>query len=115
MVVTLLYRGLRIAGLHVGVQNARRFFPPDTPAIELRLDHVSILCPLSPHFWEDRAEICDPRLCGWLESKFSYRSTARSVPHLTLLPTSPGVYRLTSLNLALASTPDAALSGSASV
>jgi len=97
MVVTLLYRGLRISGLHIGQQNAQRFFPAGTSSIEIHLDHLSILCNLSPRFWQDHPELQDPRLCVWLESKFPYRAPVNTVPHLELSPSGPGSFRLNSL------------------
>jgi hypothetical protein len=99
MVVSLLYRGLRIAGLHIGQQNAKRFFPAGSTAVELQLDHLTILCPLNPRFWDEHPEILDARLCGWLESKFHHRGSDTASPHLTLVPSGPGAFQLRSLTM----------------
>ena len=69
MVVKAQYEGHRISGIWVGVNNVRRYFSKRTTVIELQLDHLQIQCGLTPHFWEGRPEINDPRLCDWLESK----------------------------------------------
>jgi hypothetical protein len=108
MVVTLLYRGLRITGIHVGRENALRHFTSGSTSVELQMDHLAILCSLGPRFWEDRPEIQDPRLCLWLESKFHQRGTGVSAPHLALVPSGPNSFRITSLAL----TPPPALSKS---
>jgi hypothetical protein len=69
MIVTSLCVGHHVTGLKVGAKNARRYFPRGAREIELRLDHLCIECALAPDFWQDQAEIHDPRLCLWLESK----------------------------------------------
>jgi len=115
MVVTLLYRGLRIVGLHVGTQNAKRYFAAGSTFVELHLDHLSILCPLSPRFWEDRPEILDARLCGWLEAKLHQCASGVAVPHLALVPAGPGAFRISSLAMAPATASAALVHDSATV
>jgi len=79
MLVTSQCDGSRVTGLYVGADNVRRYFPKRFSRIELRLDHLRIECGLSPHFWNGRPEIHDPRLCLWLESKQAKR-TERGTP-----------------------------------
>jgi hypothetical protein len=55
-------------GLHVGVENAQRFFPESIPEIDLHLDHLQIQFSLNPEFWRGKPEIFDERLSSWLES-----------------------------------------------
>jgi len=51
MVVKTQSKGREITGLHVGVNNVRRFFPKHIAVIELQLDHLQIQCGLGPDFW----------------------------------------------------------------
>ena len=51
--------------------------PAEFPArkckhIELQLGHLHIHCDLPPEFWQERPEICDPRLADWLFSHGSF-------------------------------------------
>ncbi len=71
MVVKTQSKGRGVTGLHVGMNNVRRYFPKGTRDIELQLGHLTIQCGLKPDFWEGEPEIYDPRLCAWLESKHS--------------------------------------------
>ena len=59
----------RIAALHVGIGNVLRFFSREFSIVELELDHLRIQCELNPEFWAAKPEICDRRLCAWLEAK----------------------------------------------
>ena len=69
MVVKTQSKGHGVTGLHVGVNNVRRYFPKHIASIELQLDHLQIECGLNPNFWQGEPEIFDPRLCAWLESR----------------------------------------------
>ena len=71
MVVKTQIRGREVTGLHVGARNARRYFSQQTSIIELQLDDLNIQCGLSPEFWQGQPEIHDPRLCEWLDFRFS--------------------------------------------
>jgi hypothetical protein len=94
MVVKTQSKGRGQTGLHVGVANARRYFPRDTSVIELQLDHLQIQCGLAPGFWQDQPEIYDPRLCAWLESKnFHMRSDRTPVP-LVMIPAGKNSFKL---------------------
>ena len=75
MLVKTQCKGRGLTGLNVGTNNAQRYFPRDTAAIELQLDHLQIQCKLGPDFWQGQPEIYDPRLCAWLESKHLNRTT----------------------------------------
>jgi hypothetical protein len=56
MVVLTQSKGHGVTGLHVGIDNVRRYFPKRISAIELQLDHLQIQCGLSPNFWEGQPE-----------------------------------------------------------
>src|SRR4051794_10692273 len=68
-----------IAALHVGIGNVLRFFSRDSSIIELELDHLRIQCELPPDFWAAKPEICDRRLCAWLQAK-RHGSAESSIP-----------------------------------
>ncbi len=59
MVVRTQCKGRGITGLHVGVNNVRRYFPKDISVIELQLDHLQIQCGLRPEFWNGEPDIVD--------------------------------------------------------
>lgn len=81
-------------GLHVGDSNVRRYFSRELPVIELQLDHLQIQCGLDETFWDGEANIFDPRLCAWLESK-NYHESGRHTPiSLSLIPSGPNSFRL---------------------
>ena len=67
MVVKTNSKAFGVTGLHVGATNARRYFPKNSPVVELLLDHLQIQCWLRADFWKGQPEIFDPRLCAWLE------------------------------------------------
>ena len=94
MVVRTQCKGRGLTGLHVGVNNVRRYFPKQIDAIELQLDHLSIRCGLSPHFWQDQPEIFDPRLCAWLENKHLHDKCDRSPVPLAMIPSGENSFRL---------------------
>jgi len=41
-------KGRGVTGLHVGMNNVRRYFPKQISSIELQLDHLQIQCGLKP-------------------------------------------------------------------
>jgi hypothetical protein len=94
MVVKTQSKGRGVTGLHVGATNVRRYFPRDVLVIELELDHLQIQCGLDPAFWQDKPDICDPRLCAWLESKhFQSRPDRTPVP-LAMIPSGGNAFKL---------------------
>ena len=97
MVVKAQYEGHRISGIWVGVNNVRRYFSKRTTVIELQLDHLQIQCGLTPHFWEGRPEIHDPRLCDWLESKNLQERFSRTGVPLAMIPAGKNAYKLASI------------------
>jgi hypothetical protein len=81
-------------GLHIGEVNVQQYFPKDQLQIELELDHLRIVCPLLPSFWQDRPEIHDQRLSCWLESKrCSGKLGAQDAP-VTMIPSGEASFRL---------------------
>lgn len=93
MVVKMLNKGHGQARLLVGVQNVRRYFPKSMPAIELLLDHLQIECDLTEAFWNGQAEIDDPRLSAWLESKKLQKPGQNAAP-LAMIPSGKNCFRL---------------------
>jgi hypothetical protein len=94
MVVRTQNKGRSITGLHVGVSNARRFFPKGTSAVDLLLDHLQIQCALKPDFWDGEADITDPRLCAWLEAKHPLNQVNQQPIALDLVPTGNNAFRI---------------------
>ncbi len=94
MVVQTQSKGRGLTGLHVGANNVRRYFPRNTEAIELQLDHLEIQCGLAPDFWQDQPEIHDPRLCAWLESKNLHERPGQSPIPLAMIPAGKNCFRL---------------------
>ena len=94
MMVKAQYRGNRVAGLYVGANNARRYFSKRARLIELQLDHLRIVCGLAPHFWTDKPEIQDPRLCVWLEAKRQDAELNQTEFPLALIPAGRNSFRL---------------------
>jgi hypothetical protein len=95
MIVKTQYKGRVFTGVEIGAANARQYFPKEIHVIELHLDHLLIQLDLAPDFWdEDGAQMCDPRLSAWLESKnFNSRPGDEPIP-LALIPTGKSCYRL---------------------
>ena len=93
MVVKTQCKARGITGLHVGVDNVRRYFPKHISVIELQLDHLHIQCGLDPGFWQGHPDIFDPRLCAWLESRL-HRNTDRSPIPLAMIPAGKNSFRL---------------------
>lgn len=94
MVVKTQCKGSEVTGLHVGLANARRYFPRNATAIELQLDHLRIECGLPPEFWSGQPEIHDPRLCAWLQSKQFGSLSSRSPLPLNMIPSGENSFRL---------------------
>jgi hypothetical protein len=94
MVVKTQCKGRGVTGLHVGMNNVRRYFPKHISVIELQLDHLQIQCGLQPDFWQDHPDIYDPRLCAWLEAKrFQAKPGQPQVP-LAMIPSGENSFRL---------------------
>jgi hypothetical protein len=94
MVVLTQFKGRGVTGLHVGIDNVRRYFPKRISVIELQLDHLQIQCGLDPNFWDGKPEIHDPRLCAWLESKQLHSKPNRAPVPLALVPEGKNSFRL---------------------
>jgi hypothetical protein len=92
MVVKAQNKGRGLSGLHIGIDNVRRYFPKNISSIELQLDHLRIQCGLAPDFWQGQPEIFDPRLCAWLESKHLHGS--RTPVPLAMIPEGNNSFRL---------------------
>jgi len=84
----------RVVGLHIGRINVQQYFPRDIADIELELDHLRIVCPLEPSFWQDRPEIHDFRLSSWLESKRNSGKLAANAAPVAMIPCGHRAYRL---------------------
>jgi hypothetical protein len=97
MVVKTQSKSRGVTGLHVGANNVRRYFPRQNASIELQLDHLQIQCGLTPHFWEGRPEIHDPRLSDWLESKNLHERFSRTGVPLAMIPAGKNAYKLASI------------------
>ena len=94
MVVKTQCKGREFTGVEVGANNVRRYFPREASVIELHLDHLLIQLGLKPDFWQGHAQICDPRLRAWLESKnFHGRPGDAPIP-LALIPSGKNCFRL---------------------
>jgi hypothetical protein len=85
---------LGMTGLHVGDGNVQRLFPPDVPIVELELDHLRIVCTLSPEFWDGKPEIRDERLVAWLESKQRNGKLASKPAPVVMIPSGEHAFRL---------------------
>ena len=93
MLVKTQSKGHGVTGLHIGTENARRYFPKGTLSVELQLGHLRIQCGLAPEFWRGQPEIHDPRLCAWLESKNLHSTANRTVP-LAMVPAGKNSFEL---------------------
>ena len=94
MVVRTQCKGHGVTGLHVGVNNVRRYFPKDISVIELQLDHLQIQCGLNPEFWHGQPDIFDPRLCAWLEARHMHDKCPRAPVALAMVPSGDHAFRL---------------------
>jgi hypothetical protein len=94
MMVKAQYRGNRVASLYVGANNVRRHFSKRIRLIELQLDNLRILCGLTPHFWQDKPEIQDPRLSVWLESRHPQAVPSQMEIPLALIPAGKNSFKL---------------------
>ncbi|HEV2322661.1 MAG TPA: hypothetical protein VGS10_01800 [Terracidiphilus sp.] len=99
MKVKIQNRGSFVTGLNVGATNVRRYFPKQTSAIELLLDHLQIECGLKPEFWQGDGEIHDPRLCAWLELKNSAGLPSRDPAPLSMIPAGKNCFRLQTISV----------------
>ena len=81
-------------GLHIGAVNVRQYFPRDVKLVELELDHLRIVCPLEPSFWEDNPEIHDLRLSSWLESKRNSGKLGSQAAPVAMIPSGKCSFRL---------------------
>ncbi len=99
MVVKTQSKGRGVTGLHVGVNNVRRYFPKQISSIELQLDHLRIQCGLKPDFWQGEPEIFDPRLCAWLESRHLHAKPNRASVPLAMIPEGNNSFRLQPVRL----------------
>jgi hypothetical protein len=94
VVVKTHRKGREFTGVEVGEVNVRRYFPRDTSVIELHLDHLLIQCGLKPDFWHGHAQICDPRLRAWLESKNFHCQPGDAPIPLVMIPSGKNCFRL---------------------
>ena len=87
--------------LHVGVENAQRFFPEKISEIDLHLGHLQIRCSLNPEFWQGKPEIFDERLSAWLESKYLHGKRDKTPIRLAMVPIGIGtnIFRLRPVSL----------------
>src|ERR1035438_4356756 len=87
--------------LHVGVENAQRFFPEKISEIDLHLGHLQIRCSLNPEFWQGKPEIFDERLSAWLESKYLHGKRDRTPIRLAMVQIGIGtnIFRLRPVSL----------------
>jgi len=99
MVVKTQSKGRGVIGLHIGVNNVRRYFPKHIASIELQLDHLQIECGLKPDFWQGEPEIFDPRLCAWLESRHIHGRLDRTPIPLAMIPEGKNSFRLRPVRL----------------
>ena len=83
-----------VVGLHVGALNVSEHFPPGTKFVELELDHLSIVCTLSPSFWLDQPEIHDMRLSCWLEAKRNSGKLGKQPSPVAMVPCGAQKFRL---------------------
>jgi|HubBroStandDraft_5_1064220.scaffolds.fasta_scaffold298422_2 hypothetical protein len=81
-------------GLHIGAVNVQQYFPRDVQLVELELDHLRIVCPLEPSFWEDHPEIHDLRLSSWLESKRNSGKLGSQSAPVSMIPSGKCSFRL---------------------
>lgn len=99
MVVKTQSMGRGVIGLHIGVNNVRRYFPKHIASIELQLDHLQIECGLKPDFWAGEPDIFDPRLCAWLESRHIHGRLDRTPIPLAMIPEGKNSFRLRPVRL----------------
>jgi hypothetical protein len=97
MMVKAQYRGNHVASLYVGPNNVRRYFSKRFQVVELQLDSLQIVCGLTPHFWQDKPEIQDPRLCVWLETKRPLERPCHAEIPFALIPTGNNSFRLATI------------------
>ena len=94
MLVRLQNDGHSITGIRIKTADARRHFPNNVKAVDLKLDHVRIRCDLKDSFWFNRPQISDPRLRLWLETKALWNNLSRGLQ----MQKDGGSYRLEFIN-----------------
>jgi len=99
MVVKTQCKGRAFLGVEVGATNVRRYFPKQIQFIEIELDHLQIQCGLAPGFWNGHPEICDPRLCAWLESKNFHGKPGEEPIPMEMTPSGKNCFRLHPLEM----------------
>ena len=99
MVVKTHCKGREFTGVDVGAGNVRRYFPREASVIELHLDHLLIQLGLKPDFWQGHAQICDPRLRAWLESKNFHTRPDRTPVPLVMVPSGRNSFKLQPVRL----------------
>lgn len=85
-------------GLLIGAANARRYFPKEMGAVELRMGDLSIECRLTPEFWNGEPEIHDPRLCEWLKFKTMHERSSRKPVMMAMVQSGANSFTLQSLS-----------------
>jgi hypothetical protein len=99
MVVRTQSNGHGVIGLHVGMNNVRRYFPKNISSIELQLEHLQIQCCLRPEFWQGVPDIFDPRLCSWLKSRHLHARPDQPFVPLAMIPEGENSFRLVPVRL----------------
>jgi hypothetical protein len=98
LIVRAHYCGHRVASLYVGASNVRRYFSRRLRFVELQLDNLRILCGLPEHFWQDKPEIEDARLCVWLETRHPQPDPFQREIPLALIPAGKNSFKITALD-----------------
>jgi hypothetical protein len=83
-----------VVGLHIGAVNVQQYFPRHVEMVELELDHLRIVCPLEPSFWQDQPEIHDHRLSSWLEAKRNSGKIGQHDSPVAMIPSGEYSFRL---------------------
>lgn len=99
MEVRTLSNGREVTGLYIGAQNAQRHFKKHLQGVELHLGHLRIHCDLTPDFWKGRPEICDSRLCDWLQSRIFHSRPSRAPVPMVLVPVEKNTFQLRPFHL----------------
>jgi hypothetical protein len=109
LVVRTQSNGRGTTGLYIGTRNAKRYFKPQAPGVDLQLGHIHIHCALPPEFWNGRPEIFDSRLSAWLESKvYHARSGGRPPVPMLMIPAEKNSFKLQPMKLPSAATSQGA-------
>jgi hypothetical protein len=92
MIVRAQAKNGYITALEIGIGNALRYFSRDNRVIELQIDHLRIQCELPVDFWAATPEICDRRLCAWLQVK--RHSSRNACFSLDMRPSGDNLFQL---------------------